>query len=152
MRLRDGEIKWASARRKIVRTAHATPHIGSHNPADPEINPLTDENAALLDELRSILATSADEPELSLTRIEDLLTAGYANALALEAERWRFERRLEELAAGLSESDDSAGVHEELTEMARRIAVTDADLGLLRDQLETVRRRASELRAAAVPA
>lgn len=152
MRLRDGEIRWASTRRKIVRTAHATPHIGSHNPAGPGEKPLTDENAALLDELRSILATPVDEPEPSLTRIEDLLTAGYANALALEAERWRLERKLEGLAAGLTENDDSGGLHEELTEVARRIASTDADLGFLRDELETVRRQASELRASAVPA
>jgi hypothetical protein len=39
---------------------------------------------------------SADAP--TLARMEDTLTEGYAKALALEAERWRLERRIGEVA------------------------------------------------------
>ena len=39
---------------------------------------------------------SADAP--TLARMEDTLTEGYARALALEAERWRLERRIGEVA------------------------------------------------------
>ena len=50
---------------------------------------------------------SADAP--TLARMEDTLTEGYAKALALEAERWRLERRIGEVAR-----EGSTDVGEEL--------------------------------------
>ena len=39
---------------------------------------------------------TAESP--TLARVEDTLTEGYARALAIEAERWRLERRIGEVA------------------------------------------------------
>lgn len=106
------------------------------------------DNAALLDELRSLLAASwAEEPEPSLARIEDTLTAGYAHALALESESWRHERRLGELAAELAHAENAPHVQAELTALAGRMSATSDNLGHLRGLLDAVRRRASELRS-----
>jgi hypothetical protein len=111
--------------------------------------PLTNETAALLQELESLLETPVGEDEPSLTRLEDSLTAGYAHALALEAERWRLERRLGECAAELADREDHAGAHEELMSLARGLSAADASLGRLRGLLATLRERASSQRSAA---
>ena len=59
--------------------------------------PLRDEIAELLD----LPENGADAP--SLDTIEATLTNGYAAKLALEAERWRIERRLGEVARDAGE-------------------------------------------------
>ena len=54
------------------------------------------------DEIRTLLDSppaGAEAP--TIDDIEHTLTAGYATALALEAERWRLERRIAEVAAEL---------------------------------------------------
>ena len=99
------------------------------------------------DEIRTLL----DSPPLgddapSIDAIEDTLTAGYAQALALEAERWRLERRLAEVAAqlgGKSQDDE----HDELTQLGQRLSAADGDLTLLRRLLASLRSRADEVRA-----
>ena len=48
----------------------------------------------MLEQIEELLG--AEEP--TLARMEDTLTEGYAQALALEAERWRLERRIGEVA------------------------------------------------------
>ena len=101
------------------------------------------------DEIRTLL----DSPPLgedapSIDAIEDTLTAGYAQALALEAERWRLERRLAEVAAqlgGKSQDDE----HDELTQLGQRLSAADGDLTLLRRLLASLRSRADEVRATA---
>ena len=51
------------------------------------------------DQIRSMLAAPpAGAKAPSLDEIEDALTAGYANALALEAERLRIERKIADRA------------------------------------------------------
>jgi ABC-type phosphate transport system auxiliary subunit len=99
------------------------------------------------DEIRTLL----DSPPLgedapSIAAIEDTLTAGYARALALEAERWRLERRIAEVAAqlGRKPQDDE---HDELTELGQRLSAADGDLTLLRRLLASLRSRADEVRA-----
>ena len=99
------------------------------------------------DEIRTLL----DSPPLgedapSIDAIEDTLTAGYARALALEAERWRLERRIAEVAAqlGRKPQDDE---HDELTQLGQRLSAADGDLTLLRDLLASLRSRANEVRA-----
>jgi ABC-type phosphate transport system auxiliary subunit len=99
------------------------------------------------DEIRTLL----DSPPLgedapSIAAIEDTLTAGYARALALEAERWRLERRIAEVAAhlGAKPQDDE---HDELTELGQRLSAADGDLTLLRRLLASLRSRADEVRA-----
>lgn len=109
-------------------------------------------HATILEEISSLLAESESETGASrpsLNAIEETLTAGYARALELEAERWRLERRIGELAPHLDETDAAPGV-EELAKLARRAARTDGELRRLRNLLAALRARASALRSAGV--
>ena len=105
---------------------------------------MTDDIALLTHRIHVLLEEPLEgERSLLLERLEDTLTAGYARALALEAERMRLERRVGELAAVLDEA--STG---ELTALARRLSSTDVDLSELRQLLGALRDRAREFRAA----
>ena len=100
------------------------------------------------DEIRQLL----DEPRTSpgapsLAEIEHALTAGYAEALALEAERWRLERRITDVAAMIGDGD--AGHADELAGLGRRLSSTQRELTRLRELLEVLRTRAEAVRAAA---
>jgi hypothetical protein len=99
-------------------------------------------------EIRTLLAAPADGAEApELARIEDALTAGYAQALALEAERWRIERRIAEVAAELT--DENADETSELKKLGRSLKQANGDLTSLRALLFSLRERASKVRAAA---
>ncbi len=80
----------------------------------------------------------------SLDAIESTLTDGYAEALALEAERSRIERRLGEVVrdAGEVEPHDVAA---ELAELSERLDTADGELARLRSLLGNLqaRRRAA---------
>jgi len=83
----------------------------------------------------------ADAPNLDA--LESILTEGYAQALALEAERWRLERRLGEVArAGGEDSGD------EISSLGRRLTRADDELGKLRSLLGTLHERARAVRVA----
>ena len=100
----------------------------------------------ILDEIRSLLdAPAAGDDAPTIDTIEHTLTAGYAKALALEAERWRLERRIATVAAelgGKSQDDE----HSELTQLGRRLSAADGDLSNLRGLLFSLRSRADEVR------
>jgi hypothetical protein len=99
------------------------------------------------EEIRTLLdAPPTGEDAPSLDDLEHTLTAGYARALTLEAERWRLERKIAEAAAGLGEDGD-AGLHAELATLGRRLAAADGDLTRLRALLASLRTRADEVRA-----
>jgi hypothetical protein len=84
---------------------------------------------------------SAESP--TLARLEDTLTEGYARALAIEAERWRLERRIGEVArAGRSD------VGEELRSLGTQLTRADGELVRLRGLLGTLHERARVLRKA----
>jgi len=86
----------------------------------------------------------------SLDTIETTLTDGYAEALALEAERWRIERRLGEVARDAGEVS-AHNVAAELTELSERLETADGELARLRSllhRLQVVRRRRRALRRA----
>jgi hypothetical protein len=83
---------------------------------------------------------SAEAPPLS--RVEDTLTEGYAEALALEAERMRLERRIGEVAR-----DARADSTEELRGLSVRLARADGQLTELRNLLATLHERARVLRS-----
>jgi hypothetical protein len=105
---------------------------------------MTDERT-IFAEIEAVLA---DRDEIRLDRLEHTLTSGYAAALALEAERWRIERRIAEAAAlvrGRTDGDRAA----EIALLARSLSSADADLERLRDLLATLRKRATAARAAA---
>jgi len=105
-----------------------------------DVNPIIAEIEALLD----------DVTPRALDEIEDTLTTGYAAALALEAERWRIERRISELAAELGgDADRELGRAQEIVELAQRLSGADADLTRLRPMLGSLRDRADAARAAA---
>jgi hypothetical protein len=82
----------------------------------------------------------------SLDTIESTLTSGYAAKLALEAERWRIEQRLGEVARDAGEVR-AHGVAAELAELSDRLETADGELARLRSllrKLQGVRRRRRE--------
>jgi hypothetical protein len=96
--------------------------------------PPRDEIAELLD----LPENGAGAP--TLDAIESTLTTGYAAALELEAERWRIERRLGEVAR---DAGGTATVHE-LAQLSERLETADGELARLRSllrKLQGVRRR-----------
>jgi hypothetical protein len=98
-------------------------------------------------EIRTILdapVVGVEAPQLPL--IEDTLTAGYARALALEAERRRLERRISEIASGIGQEVE---LHSELRTLAHRMEGATVDLANLRALLALLRDRAAEVRSAA---
>jgi hypothetical protein len=99
--------------------------------------PLQNEIADLL----SLPENGAGAP--SIDAIESTLTAGYAAKLALEAERWRIERRLGILARDAGEVT-AHSVAAELAELTHRLETADGELARLRSllrKLQGVRRR-----------
>jgi hypothetical protein len=98
-----------------------------------------------IEQLLSAPASGADAP--TLARMEDTLTEGYAQALALEAERWRLERRLGEVARTV-EGPDVSSFAEELTALAKRLVCADGELTDLRSLLGTLQERTRTMRVA----
>ena len=101
------------------------------------------------DEIRTLLDSppaGAEAP--TIDDIEHTLTAGYARALALEAERWRLERRITEVAAELGRNPEEVE-HTELAHLGQRLSAADGDLSKLRGLLSSLRSRAEEVRATA---
>jgi hypothetical protein len=82
----------------------------------------------------------------SLDAIESTLTTGYAAKLALEAERWRIEQRLSEVARDAGEVR-AHSVAAEIAELSDRLEMADGELARLRSlllKLQGVRRRRRE--------
>ena len=81
----------------------------------------------------------------SLDTIETRLTDGYAEALALEAERHRLERRLSEVVrdAGEVSAHSTAA---ELSELTERLETADGELARLRALLRNLQARRRVLR------
>ena len=103
---------------------------------------------ALLEQIHDLLAaTEGGEGRVSLARIEETLTSGYAEALAIEHERHRLRARLEEAASRIARGEAGAG-SEELASLSRRMSQADGDLTRLRRLLASLRERARDLRAA----
>ena len=102
----------------------------------------------LLDEIDVLLTAPADEREPYLARVEDTLSVGYAHALAIEAERGRLAERLRQVAATLEGGDLQRGAGQ-LSELSRRVAKAEDDLGQLRRRLATLRAHARQVRTAA---
>lgn len=106
-----------------------------------------EEITSLFDKIDSLLLEPVAPAEGAVARIEHTLTEGYARALALEAERWRLERRLGEVAAKLAEGDRERRMNE-LAALAERISSADGSLSVLRGRLSTLKMRAHEVRSA----
>jgi hypothetical protein len=98
----------------------------------------------LRDEIADLLRMPEDGAGApSLDAIESTLTDGYAEALALGAERSRIERRLGEVARDAGEVS-AHSVAAELAELSERLVTADGELARLRvllQSLQGVRRR-----------
>jgi hypothetical protein len=106
---------------------------------NPVAEPVARADLTMMEQIEELL--SAEAPPLE--RIEATLTDGYAQALALEAERWRLERRLGEVArAGATDLRD------EVTSLGERLSSTDGELARLRSLLGTLHERARVARRA----
>ena len=101
----------------------------------------------LRDQIAELLRMPEEGPGApSLDAIESTLTDGYAEALALEAERSRIERRLGEVAR-------DAGGEENLREFARlseSLESADKELERLRSLLRTLQARRRVARSTSV--
>ena len=98
----------------------------------------------LLDRIETLL----DEPlsgegEPTLERLESTLTDGYAQALKLESDRMKIERRIGEVAASSAAAEAKA---EELESLTLRLSSTGGDLERLRKLLASLRTRARLVR------
>ena len=98
--------------------------------------PLRDEIAELLN-----LPENGDGAP-SLAAIESTLTDGYAAALVLEAERWRIERRLGEVAR---DAGDTADVRE-FARLSEQLETADWELARLRSLLRNLQARRRTVR------
>jgi hypothetical protein len=91
------------------------------------------ETTMLIQRVREQAAANGDR-----TAVENLLTEGYARALALEAESRRLLARIGTLAAGLDAAGETAAA--EISMLARRRAEADAEVARLREALAQLRR------------
>jgi hypothetical protein len=90
----------------------------------------------LLDKIASVIT----DPAADRAQVERTLTDGYAHALALEAERSRLQKRVDEVTR------DQSGVNEqELKTLARRLDGNALDLSALRKVLAELKLRRSSL-------
>jgi hypothetical protein len=103
----------------------------------------------LIDEIRALLAApSPDDPRPILERMDATLTEGYAQALQLEAERWRIEQQIAEIIAGLA-AETNKRKTAQLAALGRRRTVADEHIVSLRTLLALLRDRRAALRDAA---
>ena len=95
----------------------------------------------LLEKIKALMSA----PTRDLETIERTLTDGYAQALSLEAEKWRLEKRINEVAQSL-ERGDTAQKARELAVLANRVEGNVGDLVALRSVLADLRRHADAVR------
>jgi hypothetical protein len=102
---------------------------------------------ALFEQIDELLAEPAEPEEpATLARLERTLTDGYAYALELEAERWRLERRMSELAGELDNGNRELKTNE-LALVADRLSSNASLLTALRGTLTQLRERATVVRS-----
>jgi hypothetical protein len=98
----------------------------------------------LLEQINALI----NAPTRDLDTIERTLTDGYAQALSLEAEKWRLEKRINEVAQSLQRGDTATKARE-LAALAQRVEGSVGDLTVLRSLLSVLRRHADAVRIAA---
>jgi hypothetical protein len=99
----------------------------------------------LLEQISALIGA----PARDLDTIERMLTDGYAHALSLEAERWRLEKRIKEVAQSLQRGD-TAKKAREIATLAERVEGSVDDLATLRSLLADLRRHADDVRVGSV--
>jgi len=102
---------------------------------------------ALIEQIDELLAEPAETEEpATLARLERTVTDGYAYALALEAERYRLERRMSELAGELNDGNQELKT-KELALVSDRLTSNATVLSALRGTLTQLRARATAVRS-----
>jgi hypothetical protein len=105
-----------------------------------------DETSPLFEEIQQLLdAPPSGDGAPRLDDLEHTLTSGYARALALEAERWRLERKIGEVASKLADGTELNG--EELAGLALRLTEAESELTSLRRMLGSLKTRLGAARA-----
>jgi hypothetical protein len=95
----------------------------------------------LVNRIQDLIAAPGDD----LGTIERTLTDGYAQALALEAQQQRLERRIAEVAKGIDAGDTAEKVRE-LSKLSRQLNGCTVDAVMLRRLLGDLRTRADDVR------
>jgi hypothetical protein len=98
----------------------------------------------LLEQIDALISA----PTRDLDAIERTLTDGYAYALSIEAEKWRLEKRITEVAQSLQRGD-TAKKAREIATLANRIESSIGALATLRAHLADLRRHAEVVRVSA---
>jgi len=101
------------------------------------------DRAAVLEDIRTLTVTQAP----LLESVERTLADGYACALAIEAQRLRLQRQLEEAAGALGETSGTQ-VISVVAGLAQGVAQADVELAELRAALAGLADRARAMRAA----
>ena len=96
---------------------------------------------ALLERIHTMMSEDASD----LDEIERTLTDGYAEALALEAEQLRIERRMATVAQHIDDGDATANA-QELVSLARQLDGSRGSSTALRSVLADLRSHASVVR------
>src|SRR5262249_57596693 len=132
------EMRGPCARRRWA----SRPIPGRGHSADNRCpSPVERADPTMLEQIEELLG--AEEP--TLARMEDTLTEGYAQALALEAERWRLERRIGEVAR------EGPTDFEELRSLGTRLSRAHGELVTLRTLLGPPHHRPRLLRTTSSP-
>jgi tRNA C32,U32 (ribose-2'-O)-methylase TrmJ len=103
---------------------------------------MADRSDTVIRRVRALLvALNEGKSVPSRERIEATLTEGYAAALALDGERLRLERRMDEVTAHVAHG---GGHVKEMQKVLARLETTEQDLADLRDLLARLRTRAAK--------
>jgi len=95
----------------------------------------------LLDDIKALMQTPIEpEGREGRARVERVLTDGYAQALVLEGERLQIERQIGAVTARIGEGAGNT-LAVELSELTRRLSLTDRALAELRGLLASLRDR-----------
>jgi hypothetical protein len=95
----------------------------------------------LVNRIQDLIAAPAGD----LAVIERTLTDGYAQALTLEAQQRRLERRIADVAKGIERGDTAEKVRE-LSKLSRQLDGCTVDATMLRRLLAELRSRADAAR------
>jgi len=122
-------------------TAVRSPILLQPSTVRPTLAMIENDIRALLD----LPAAGAEAP--TLADMQDILTAGYARSMALEAEQWRLQRSVAETAMRLAD-DPSELRTAELKRLARELKRVETSLMDIRGLVASLRARANAARAA----
>jgi hypothetical protein len=102
---------------------------------------MADRFDSVIGRIQVLLSPPNGSADPSRARIEATLTEGYAAALALDGERLRLERRIDEVTAHVADGGSLRVT--ELQQVMGRLEETEQDLADLRDLLMRLKARAA---------